>query len=163
MDGGATWSKVSDVWWARCSSITPSTRGWATSATTVLSWSSASTRPSRPFGCSSDSIRFGCFMAISVHLLSPDLSADPGESVATPRLRDMIPASSRKIIAGRLKAMQSFTFITCDRGGKIDTVRFGAPVTQLCHYRMVTGPETRYYSFWLTPQGMVADFRSSTE
>jgi CubicO group peptidase (beta-lactamase class C family) len=88
--------------------------------------------------------------------------AGGGEAaLATPKLRSLIPASSAKIIATRLKEMRSFTFITCDRGG--NAVRLGAAIAQVCHYKMVTGDETRYYSFWLTPEAKVADFRSATE
>jgi len=33
----------------------------------------------------------------------------------------------------------------------------------VCHYRLVNAYATYYYSFWLLPDGRIADFWSSTE
>jgi CubicO group peptidase (beta-lactamase class C family) len=92
-----------------------------------------------------------------------DLASGKDAVLATPRLRAIIPPSSRAILAGRLKEMKSFSFITCDEARAAAGERFGARIARVCHYKMVTGPEERYYTFWLTPQGQVADFRSATE
>jgi CubicO group peptidase (beta-lactamase class C family) len=86
-------------------------------------------------------------------------------SLMTPRLGALFSTdpASRTVLAGRLKELKSFSFVTCDRARSDAAERFGAPIARVCHYRMVTGPETRYYSFWLTPEGRVAYFRSITE
>jgi D-alanyl-D-alanine carboxypeptidase len=83
--------------------------------------------------------------------------------LVTPGLRAAIPPAARKTLAARLAALKSFTFIACAERPEGGAIRLGSPVHRTCYYEMVTGEETRYYSFWLTPQGQVADFRSATE
>ena len=40
-------------------------------------------------------------------------------------------------------------------------VRHALPIP--CHYRLVNATTTHYHSFWLTADGRIADFWSSTE
>jgi len=70
---------------------------------------------------------------------------------------------ARTLTAERLKTLREFTFVTCDELGVHTIERHGARVARICHYRLVNADETRYYSFWLTADGAVADFWSSTE
>jgi len=67
------------------------------------------------------------------------------------------------VTAERLATLKSFTFVTCDdvRGRAME--RFGATVHRICHYRLINAAEIRYYSFWLTGEGRIADIWSSTE
>jgi hypothetical protein len=73
------------------------------------------------------------------------------------------PLGRAAALAERMSTLESFTFVGCDdrRGAVLE--RHGARVAQVCHYRAVTATETRYYSFWLASDGIVADFWSSTE
>lgn len=41
--------------------------------------------------------------------------------------------------------------------------RHGERVSRVCHYRFVNATATHYYSFWLLPDGRIADIWSSTE
>jgi hypothetical protein len=69
----------------------------------------------------------------------------------------------RAITADRLKTLREFSFVACDEVGARELERHGARVARVCHYRAINAEETRYYSFWLTSDGAVADFWSSTE
>jgi len=92
-----------------------------------------------------------------------DLAHGTDTSRITPGLRAAMPAESRRILAARLAALTEFSFLTCDDVRGQPVTRLGVPVTRLCYYKMATGPETRYYTFWLTPDDRMADFRSTTE
>ena len=81
----------------------------------------------------------------------------------TPGLRAALSPNAQSIIATRLKALKAFTFVMCDDVQGRAVERHSARISQRCYYKMMTGPETYYYTFWLTSQGQVADFRSSTE
>jgi CubicO group peptidase (beta-lactamase class C family) len=70
---------------------------------------------------------------------------------------------AREIMGERLKTLREFSFVTCDEAGTRAIERHGARVARVCHYRLVNAEETRYFSFWLTADGGVADFWSSTE
>jgi len=69
----------------------------------------------------------------------------------------------RTVLGERLATLKSFAFVTCDDTSSRGTERHGARVSRVCHYRAVNADETRYYSFWLTGDGTVADIWSSTE
>jgi CubicO group peptidase (beta-lactamase class C family) len=80
-----------------------------------------------------------------------------------PATRAYFTPLSRTLTAERLKTMREFTFVACDELGARTIERHGARVARICHYRLVNADETRYYSFWLTADGAIADFWSSTE
>jgi D-alanyl-D-alanine carboxypeptidase len=88
-----------------------------------------------------------------------------GESDPTvlPLAVSYISPVGRAALAERMSTLRSFTFVGCDdrRGAVLE--RHGARVAQVCHYRAENTTETRYYSFWLTGEGIVADVWSSTE
>lgn len=88
-----------------------------------------------------------------------------GEEVPlmTLRRRVGLNPNTKTVLTARLKDLQSFTFLTCDDVQERAIERYGARISRICYYKMMTGPETYYYTFWLTPGGQVADFRSSTE
>lgn len=81
----------------------------------------------------------------------------------TPGLRAALSPNAQSSIATRLKALKAFTFVMCDDVQGRAVERHSARISQRCYYKMMTGSETYYYTFWLTSQGQVADFRSSTE
>ncbi len=62
-----------------------------------------------------------------------------------------------------LKDVKSFTFVACDNVEERRIDRFGVRVSRICYYKLVNALETRYLSFYLTPDAKVADIRSSTE
>ena len=72
-------------------------------------------------------------------------------------------AEVTRVLGKRLVELRAFTYITTDdaRGGGAE--RLGVPVSRLVHYEMVTGSETRYYTFWLTADGRVADVISYSD
>jgi CubicO group peptidase (beta-lactamase class C family) len=88
-----------------------------------------------------------------------------GEEVpeVVPKLRAVITPPFREVLSDRLRTLQSFTFMACDDARTRSLERYGAPVSRVCHYRMINATETRYYSLWLTAEGRVADIWSSTE
>ena len=85
-----------------------------------------------------------------------------GENVPTvnPRLPGYI---GKAVLTERLRTLQSFTFVTCDdvRGRNMEIL--GERVSRICHYRLVNAEGSRYYSFFLTGDGGVATFWSTTE
>jgi len=90
-----------------------------------------------------------------------------GESLpaATPGLaaivRQNLPELKR-LLGKRLGELRSFTYITTDARPP-GAERLGVPVGKLVHYEMITASEKRYYTFWLTSDGRVADFISYTD
>ena len=80
-----------------------------------------------------------------------------------PFTRGYFTPLGRELMGERLKTLREFTFVTCDELGARPVERHGARIARVCHYRAVNAEETRYYSFWLTADGNVADFWSSTE
>ena len=85
-----------------------------------------------------------------------------GEDVPTvnPRLPGYV---TKGVLTERLRTLQSFTFVTCDdvRGRNMEML--GERVSRVCHYRLVNAEGTRYYAFFLTDDGRVATFWSTTE
>ena len=81
----------------------------------------------------------------------------------TPGLRKVITPENRKLLAQRMNNLISFTFIACENVDGRVLEWFGAPVSRLCYYKLRTPDETRYYTFSLTADGRVANFRSSLE
>jgi D-alanyl-D-alanine carboxypeptidase len=80
-----------------------------------------------------------------------------------PSTRAYFTPLGRTLTAERLKTLREFSFVTCDELGVHTIERHGARVARICHYRLVNADETRYFSFWLTADGAIADFWSSTE
>ena len=80
-----------------------------------------------------------------------------------PFTRGYFTPIGREIMGERLKTLREFSFVTCDETGARAVERHGARVARVCHYRLINADETRYFSFWLTADGAVADFWSSTE
>jgi D-alanyl-D-alanine carboxypeptidase len=68
-------------------------------------------------------------------------------------------AEIKRVFGKRIAELRAFTYITTDERVP-GAERLGVPVSQLVHYEMVTASETRYYTFWLTSDGRVADFIS---
>jgi CubicO group peptidase (beta-lactamase class C family) len=81
----------------------------------------------------------------------------------TPALNAAISPTARKTVAARLETLVDFGFIACDQIQGRVLERFGARIELLCYYRMRTSTQTRYYTFWLTADGRVADFNSSSQ
>jgi CubicO group peptidase (beta-lactamase class C family) len=81
----------------------------------------------------------------------------------TPGLRARRSGASIANAAKRLEELNSFAFLTCDEIKGRSLERFGAQISRTCYYKMVTHSETRYYGFFLTADGKVADFSSFTE
>jgi CubicO group peptidase (beta-lactamase class C family) len=69
----------------------------------------------------------------------------------------------KNITATRLKKLTSFTFIICEDVRLRVVARYGERINDICYYKMKTGSETYYYTFWMTAEDRVADFHSSTE
>jgi len=63
----------------------------------------------------------------------------------------------------RLKAMKSFIYVDCEGAKGRPETRHGTAVTRTCFFKMETGVENRYYIFWLTAEGLVADYTSYAE
>lgn len=74
-----------------------------------------------------------------------------------------LPPAFRRALAHDLATLQAFTFITCDDTRTRLLERHGERVSRVCHYRFVNATATYYYSFWLLPDGRIADLWSSTE
>src|SRR5581483_1820185 len=83
-------------------------------------------------------------------------------SLMTPGLRAAPTPNAKNLLGVRLREPGSFSYLTCEepRG---ETRRYGAPVSRVCHFKMISGSETRYYTFFLTPDNHIADFSSSLE
>jgi D-alanyl-D-alanine carboxypeptidase len=92
-----------------------------------------------------------------------DVASGQDTALMTPALSAAIGANSRKIVAARLKSLEDFSFIACDEIQGRVLERLGAGIDRLCYYKMRTSTETRYYTFWLTAEGQVADFTSSIQ
>lgn len=84
-------------------------------------------------------------------------------SLITPGLRAILSPALKDVMAARLKELKSFTFLDCDDTRARVLERNGTTVGRRCYYKMVTGPQTLYYVFWLAADGKVADFASVTE
>ena len=98
--------------------------------------------------------------ALTEHLRTTLERLARGENApgVTPGLRAGV---SRVALARRIQGLQSFTFITCD--DEHGRERHGDPVKRVCHYRLTTATDTRYYSFWLAADGRIIDIWSMTE
>jgi CubicO group peptidase (beta-lactamase class C family) len=68
----------------------------------------------------------------------------------------------RRYTAARLEGMKSFTLLACDDVKERRLERQGEQIARICYYKMLTGEETRYYVFWLTADGRIADYTSYT-
>ena len=70
------------------------------------------------------------------------------------------PALAAKL-AERLREMKSFVFLACEDIPGRGIERSGVVVQRVCHCKMVTGMETRYYTFYLASGNKVAFVQSS--
>ena len=84
-------------------------------------------------------------------------------SIMTPERRARLSPSSRRVTAERLKDLKSFKFVVCDDVEQRRIDRFGVRVNRICYYKLTNTRATLYYWFYLTADGKVADFRSSTD
>jgi CubicO group peptidase (beta-lactamase class C family) len=80
-----------------------------------------------------------------------------------PATRAYFTPVGRTVMSERLTTLREFRFVTCDEAGGRTIERHGARIARVCHYRLVNADQTRYFSFWLTDDGTVADFWSSSE
>jgi D-alanyl-D-alanine carboxypeptidase len=87
---------------------------------------------------------------------------EPDARVVPVRMQ-YVPPVVRHELADRLRTLHAFTFVTCDDTRARTLERHGERVSRVCHYRLVNTYGTYYYSFWLLPDGRIADFWSSTE
>jgi CubicO group peptidase (beta-lactamase class C family) len=88
-----------------------------------------------------------------------------GEETAMllPALRAAIIPGARQIFADRLRTQQSFTYLTCDKLPAGTIGRRGDAVDRRCYCKAVNATESRYYTFWLTSDGRVADLSSTLD
>jgi CubicO group peptidase (beta-lactamase class C family) len=94
-----------------------------------------------------------------------DLAAMKESAVVTAEFfRDYSRSSERATtLAERLKAMKSFAFLGSRDVSEDKIERYGVPVKELCFYRLTTSSESRYYTFYLTSDGHVASYQSSSQ
>ena len=73
------------------------------------------------------------------------------------------PPDEREVAGPWLKDLKSFTFVACEdaQGSRVE--RYGVPVSRICYYRAADPLGTRYFLFYLTADGKVADLASSPE
>jgi len=71
-------------------------------------------------------------------------------------------AQIKRVLGKRIAELRSFTYITAD-AREAGAERLGVPIRELVHYEMITASEKRYYTFWLTADGHVADFISFSD
>ncbi len=99
-------------------------------------------------------------------LLSDMVGGEQESPHMTPGLRVRIAATTseaRAALAARAEDAESFTFLACDGSQERPIERFDLQVSRICYYKLVTEQDTRYVSFYLTPDAKVADIRSSTD
>ena len=95
--------------------------------------------------------------------LLASVAAGEDAPAMTPGLRKAITPENRKFLAQRLNTLTSFTFIACENVEGRVLEWLGSRVSRLCYYKLRTPDETRYYTFSLTADGKVANFRSSLD
>jgi hypothetical protein len=61
---------------------------------------------------------------------------------------------------GSFKDIKSLAFLACDEVAERGVEMYGASVSRICHYKVVTEQETLYVEFCLTEEGKLADFRT---
>lgn len=76
----------------------------------------------------------------------------------TPGLKIILGTGAKNITAKRLKELKSFTFLACSNRQRTVLERNDSRIARSCYYKMMTGDEIFYYTFWLTSDGKVADF-----
>jgi hypothetical protein len=95
--------------------------------------------------------------------LLTSVAAGEDTPLMTPGLRKVITPENRKFLAQRMNALTSFTLVACENVDGRALEWFGARVSRLCYFKLRTPDETRYYTFSLTPDGKVANFRSALD
>jgi CubicO group peptidase (beta-lactamase class C family) len=86
---------------------------------------------------------------------SPLITAEFRENYAKARGR-------AESLAGRLKEMKWFTFVT-SVPAPASCERWGVPISRLAYYKLVSAKETRFYTFELTADEKVAFYQSSEQ
>lgn len=69
----------------------------------------------------------------------------------------------RRSVRFWVKDIESFTFVACEDVTERKLDRFGLRIAKVCYYHQTGAGEVRYYRFYFTPDGKVADFWSHTE
>jgi CubicO group peptidase (beta-lactamase class C family) len=97
-----------------------------------------------------------------------ELAEKKDSPLLTPQFRDDYAQSPGRAssLAARLKAMKAFTFLACDDVAGRGLERLDVPVSRICYFKMsAVDPATagRFYTFYLTEDGKVAYYESSTE
>lgn len=92
-----------------------------------------------------------------------DLAGKKESELITQEFRDDYARSRNRAesLRRRLDALKTFTFVTNDPPPK--SPRFGVPIAGVRAYKLVTGEETRFYTFELTADNKVAWYQSSAE
>ncbi|MDQ3180205.1 MAG: beta-lactamase family protein [Acidobacteriota bacterium] len=91
------------------------------------------------------------------------LASGEDSPLMTAGLKAVLGAGAKANTARRLKELKSFTFLRCDDRQKQVLERNDGRIIRSCYYKMITGTETFYYTFWLTSDDKLADFTSSIE
>lgn len=79
----------------------------------------------------------------------------------TPGLRPLLPPGGNPLTRGRLEKLEALEFLGApDLGGR-QIERLGARVRRIAWYRMLSGGEMFYYTFYLTEDNRVALLQSS--
>lgn len=109
-----------------------------------------------------------------------DIASGKESSLATPRLHRQIIEAAEEIkslrdyaqtvkidlpyltkmvpLTAKLKDLTSFTFLACDKVENRGIKQMGSLVDRICYFKLVTTKKTFYYTFWLTADGLIADF-----
>lgn len=74
----------------------------------------------------------------------------------SPALTDSVRVTIHK--DPRLKELTSFEFVGCNDMTRRGVKRLGSPVNDVCYYKGNVGNDVWGFTFWLTPEGTVADF-----
>jgi hypothetical protein len=75
-----------------------------------------------------------------------------------PRRQAALTSSARAALAEALKDVRGFAFIAADDVGGRGIERYGDPVSRLVYYRLEGEKASRCVTFYLTAQGLVADW-----
>jgi D-alanyl-D-alanine carboxypeptidase len=101
-----------------------------------------------------------------IRTMLEDIAAGRAPEAMTPSQREVLaelPPPVRDGLADRLRNLESFTYIDRDDVAGRGIEVLGAKIESVRYYRGADAQATRYYTFWLTADGTVADFRSYAE
>jgi len=80
----------------------------------------------------------------------------------TPQLRALHTPAVSATTRGRLDKIETFDFLGTPELGERQIERLGVKVSEIVFYRLRSGGELFYYTFYLTGDGRVCYFQSST-